>query len=565
MTKKIVFRLSFSILLVIIINLLLFFTCSNNNLLQSDNDGTTKLQVRIHDEPFKCSGKTVSELNITVIKVDIIRANSGEVVNCPITQEKELNILEISKSNPVVLSDVSVPSGDYEQLRLVIKNNATITVDDETFDIKIPSGEQSGVKLDGNFSIRGKFFRLDLDFIPEESVIYNKGQGYILKPVIKISDIEDRDILGYFRGNIDYGSGVTDCEAVIDLGRTDFRLKTSDNADYTLSGSYSYNSFVKTLFLENIDIEGPGIDEWTKPFVKKEVPSSITIPIKEWSLNEVITIAQGGIENKLYRVSNFDFSDSITFTDMTIDVIYPDDSKSGKIVILEVKFVENGMPPKYFPNVLIGNSFSQKISISDSFIMGDDTLLEINCYLLNNQNDANLKIKTFANRATLMPTDMKFSESNYNPWSNKKKYKLIKSDNNHFIVNFQKRLNIKITPTDFSVNNPEISWDAYPCADNGYLVFAMIKDRQDNINNDDNDGNNTWDIIFMEQTNENKIKLYSESILFNSVYNSEFTTPPNINSGDILRIEVYVLDKSDNLNTNNKTGAIFMDSLNIIR
>ncbi len=511
------------------------------------------------------SGKTVTELNITVVKIDIVKAGTGEIINCHITEEKEMNILDISKSNPVVLSDVSVPSGDFEQLRLVIKNNATIVVDDVSYDIKIPSGEQSGVKLDGNFSIRGKFFRLDLDFIPEESVIYNKGQGYILKPVIKIADIEDREILGIFRGNIDYGSGATDSEAVVELGYNDFRLKTSDYADYVLNGSYNYNSVAKTLFLENIDIEGPGIDYWTKPFVKKEIPSSIAIPIKEWSLNEVITIAQGDIENKLFRVSNFDFSDSVTFTDMTIDVKYPDDSKDGKSVILEVKFVGNGMPPKYFINTLNGNILSQKISISDSFIMGDDTELEINCYMLNNLNDANLKLKTYANRATFMPTSMKFCESNYNPWQSKKKFKLIRSGANHFVVNFQERLNIKMTPTDFSSNNPEISWDAYSGAENGYLVFAMIKDMQENINNDDNDGNKIWDIVFMEQTNENKIKLYSESITFNPIFNSEFTTPPNINPGDILRIEVYVLDSSGNLDTGNKSGALFMDSLNIIR
>ena len=327
----------FAVITAVLIVLALI-TCSNDQIL-NDNNGTTQFQVRIHDEPFKSSGKTVTELNITVIKVDIVKAGTGEIINCPITEEKEMNILEISKSNPVVLSDVSVPSGDYEQLRLVIKNNATIVVDDVSYDIKIPSGEQSGVKLDGNFSIRGKFIRLDLDFIPEESVIYNKGQGYILKPVIKISDIEDRDIIGIFRGNIDYGSGITDAEAVVEIGRNDFRLKTSDNADYVLNGGYNYNYVSKTLFLENIDIEGPGIDFWTKPFVKKNIPSSITIPIKQWSLNEVITIAQGGVENKLYQVTNFDFSDSVTFTDMTIDVIYPDNSKNGKPVILELKFM----------------------------------------------------------------------------------------------------------------------------------------------------------------------------------------------------------------------------------
>lgn len=41
---------------IIILTTLVIITCSNNNLLQSDEgDGTTKFQVRIHDEPFKSS------------------------------------------------------------------------------------------------------------------------------------------------------------------------------------------------------------------------------------------------------------------------------------------------------------------------------------------------------------------------------------------------------------------------------------------------------------------------------------------------------------------------------
>ncbi|HOV14096.1 MAG TPA: hypothetical protein PK771_07420, partial [Spirochaetota bacterium] len=55
------------------ITLFLIITCTNANSFQSNNNQSeTRLQVAIHDTPFKMQGKTVSELNITIIKMDIV-------------------------------------------------------------------------------------------------------------------------------------------------------------------------------------------------------------------------------------------------------------------------------------------------------------------------------------------------------------------------------------------------------------------------------------------------------------------------------------------------------------
>ena len=148
----------------------------------------TRIQVSIHDEPFKLSGKNVEELNIEVVRIDLTKGDKKITVFEDIRQ---MDILKITANDPVVLSNVSIEAGTYDQLRLVLSNNSTIKVDGEIFPIKIPSGQQSGVKLDGPFTIpEGKLFKLVIDFVASESVIYNKGQGYSLKPVIKVSSIE---------------------------------------------------------------------------------------------------------------------------------------------------------------------------------------------------------------------------------------------------------------------------------------------------------------------------------------------------------------------------------------
>jgi alkyl hydroperoxide reductase subunit AhpC len=114
---------------------LAIFSCNNDDNISTAqvnsittttiDDGMTLLEIRIHDElatdgefiadsgmsrsamiqNFKKSGKTVTELNITVKEINIVNAD-GEVVPCPMKEVKRLNILDIAKSNPVVLSSV---------------------------------------------------------------------------------------------------------------------------------------------------------------------------------------------------------------------------------------------------------------------------------------------------------------------------------------------------------------------------------------------------------------------------------------------------------------------------
>ena len=94
---------------------LAIFSCNNNDNISTAqvnsittttiDDGMTLLEIRIHDEPFKKSGKTVTELNITVKEINIVNED-GDVIPCPMKEIKRLNILDIAKSNPVVLSSV---------------------------------------------------------------------------------------------------------------------------------------------------------------------------------------------------------------------------------------------------------------------------------------------------------------------------------------------------------------------------------------------------------------------------------------------------------------------------
>lgn len=87
--------------------------------------------------------------------------DQNDVHRTILDEERSMDILAISRADPVVLSNVSVEPGTYKELRLVLIDNSTIQVDGQVFPIKVPSGSQSGLKLKGPFVIpAGKLFQL---------------------------------------------------------------------------------------------------------------------------------------------------------------------------------------------------------------------------------------------------------------------------------------------------------------------------------------------------------------------------------------------------------------------
>jgi hypothetical protein len=125
--------------LVLVVTAVFFVTCTNpQNLNDKSNekdpnsigeiydtpDGDTRLIVAMHDDPFKMDEHTVQELNITVLRMVIIDSNDKQIT---IMQgERQLELLSISRSDPVVLSDVPVEPGTYKELRLVLDDSSTI-------------------------------------------------------------------------------------------------------------------------------------------------------------------------------------------------------------------------------------------------------------------------------------------------------------------------------------------------------------------------------------------------------------------------------------------------------
>jgi hypothetical protein len=540
-------------------------TCKNpisNELLDNDNrlsdtqNGDTRLIVAIHDTPFKKDDKTVERLNITISRMDIIDSDGKHITI--LNEERSMDILAISRNDPVILSDVSVEPGVYQELRLVLKDNSTIQVDGDIFDIKIPSGGQSGLKLKGPFMIpKGKLFRLTVDFVASESIIHNKGQGYMLKPLLKISNTSE--IIGIFRGNLAISSNLGVCETLFQMYTDNTaRLRISDYPHYTLYTNYVYNSSAKELRLTNLNLDAPGLRRRALKEVIKKLPNEIVLPVKQWSVDSIIAIDHSGVTCNLYRVDEFNFSEGVSFSEFTLNIDYPDSSKIGKDVFTEIKFIDTGMPPLTFLHTFEGSRITQIVPVKNFFIQGSSTRIQITSYLFDNSSNLNLEPGLFGGFfVPMMMAGSHFTESTSSKWQSEKNiYTLQRDSGQTFSVAFPNRLNIRVDHQNFNKNNPIIKWEKYPEANNGYVVLVIAYNKKGNMLN------TPLQLLYHTYTDNTSITVPADYVRFIEYKNSKGEVmPPNVKKGDILISEIFVLDGTDKLDTANYIGALYMESL----
>lgn len=129
---------------------------------------TGTLRVIVTDKPFPV--EFLQEATVTVTRVDVRQAESGTVsAGAPdgadagsndaspfvtiFDGEKTLNLLDLRNGRVDLLAESSVPAGSYDQMRLVVTDGRVVLTDGREFDLKVPSGEQSGIKLNFNFEV----------------------------------------------------------------------------------------------------------------------------------------------------------------------------------------------------------------------------------------------------------------------------------------------------------------------------------------------------------------------------------------------------------------------------
>ncbi len=167
---------------------------------------TGKVVVRLTDAPFPFS--MVAEANVTIFKLDarMLAEDGGEETSnegmdgAPsyqvlMEEEMPLNILQLSNGITTVLAETDLPAGSYDLVRVYVKGINIVLTDGTTYDLKVPSGAESGIKVfvmphllvtGGLTSDLLLDFDVSRSFVPKGNASSLDGiLGFNCKPVIK--------------------------------------------------------------------------------------------------------------------------------------------------------------------------------------------------------------------------------------------------------------------------------------------------------------------------------------------------------------------------------------------
>jgi hypothetical protein len=101
--------------------------------------------------------------------------------------DERYNLLELVNGANVVLGEAELDEGTYRQIRLILGSDNEIVVNGVARPLTVPSGQQTGIKLNVDAEIVAGFtYTLLLDFDVQRSIVKAGASGmYLLKPVIR--------------------------------------------------------------------------------------------------------------------------------------------------------------------------------------------------------------------------------------------------------------------------------------------------------------------------------------------------------------------------------------------
>lgn len=188
----------------------IIFSCGGGGGSNSGEVGTISMSLTdAMSNEFKAVYVTIEDVQV---HNDVWEDGNWESVSAP-NLPKTFNLYDLTNGVREEIGLADIEAGTYTQMRLIIATvpdngineldeahpfaNYVIDTDDNYHDLKIPSGIQTGIKIVHGFNIsNGQTTELLLDFNAEKSVIVAGNSGnWLLKPTIKIADIEELSII----------------------------------------------------------------------------------------------------------------------------------------------------------------------------------------------------------------------------------------------------------------------------------------------------------------------------------------------------------------------------------
>ena len=129
------------------------------------------------------------------------------------------------------------------------------------------------------------------------------------------------------------------------------------------------------------------------------------------------------------------------------------------------------------------------------------------------------------------------------------------------------KLNIQLNHQNWTDNNPVVTWDAYPGADNGYCILVFINDKIVHPRGNPDGRHYKWCLVVQDKVYDTKYEVFSNYISFVPIEMTcgQGIIPPSITEGEEIGIQVYVLDGSEEFDFRKQKGYVYMETLIVKR
>ena len=149
---------------------------------KEESNGTTDLRIRMTDAPFNAS-----EVNVDIRQVRVNFGNDSASGWIDLdTHAGVYNLLDLSNGIDTLIAHDTVQTGTLRQIRFVLGDENDITINGVNYPLTIPSGSESGLKINFNKRLNAGLDSLLIDFDAALSIIQTGNGEYKLKPVLKI-------------------------------------------------------------------------------------------------------------------------------------------------------------------------------------------------------------------------------------------------------------------------------------------------------------------------------------------------------------------------------------------
>lgn len=222
----------------------------------TDSDtGMGTMEVRMHDAPADYDA-----VNIFIERVEVNNTTGDDGWQVISEPNQSYDLLELTNGVFEVIGSAELETGLYPQIRLVVsRDQNSVVIDGEEHGLFVPSGTETGVKLNVNAEIEdGIQYTLLLDFDALRSVVKtgaSDNPGYLLKPVIRATN---EAITGNIAGEISPVESRAAVHAIADSDTLSTTFADEENGEFLLVG-LEEGSYTVSVEPRNSDYSGTEI------------------------------------------------------------------------------------------------------------------------------------------------------------------------------------------------------------------------------------------------------------------------------------------------------------------